>query len=169
MNHSEGFVESSVDFVASSEDFVESLVDFVVSSEDFVASSEDFVASLVEGVEEASGVVVSDGVIEASGVVASDGVIEASGVVASDGVIEASVGVSAFGLQAPKVVSKPSSSRTITFDFTVKTLTIFQVSGFSPILIGSLNLLPPSKKGLLAHFLTDVAIPVFELPYVVGE
>ena len=152
MNHSEGFVESSVDFVvssedfvASSEDFVESLVDFVVSSEDFVASSEDFVASLVEGVE------------------------EASGVVASDGVIEASVGVSAFGLQAPKVVSKPSSSRTITFDFTVKTLTIFQVSGFSPILIGSLNLLPPSKKGLLAHFLTDVAIPVFELPYVVGE
>jgi hypothetical protein len=164
MNHSEGFVESSVDFVvssedfvASSEDFVESLVDFVVSSEDFVASSEDFVASLVEGVEEASGVVVSDGVIEASGVVASDGVIEAS------------VGVSAFGLQAPKVVSKPSSSRTITFDFTVKTLTIFQVSGFSPILIGSLNLLPPSKKGLLAHFLTDVAIPVFELPYVVGE
>ena len=164
MNHSEGFVESSVDFVvssedfvASSEDFVESLVDFVVSSEDFVASSEDFVASLVEGVEEASGVVVSDGVIEASGVVASDGVIEAS------------VGVSAFGLQAPKVVSKPSSSRTITFDFTVKTLTIFQVSGFSPILIGSLNLLSPSKKGLLAHFLTDVAIPVFELPYVVGE
>ena len=131
MNHSEGFVESSVDFV--------------VSSEDFVASSEDFVASLVEGVEEASGVVASDGVIEASGV------------------------VSAFGLQAPKVVSNPSSSRTITFDFTVKTLTIFQVSGFSPILIDSLNLLPPSKKGLLAHFLTDVAIPVFELPYVVGE
>ena len=139
MNHSEGFVVSSEDFVVSSEDFVESLVDFVVSSEDFVASSEDFVASLVDGVE------------EASGVVASNGVIEASGVVASDGVIEASVGVSAFGLQAPKVVSKPNSSRTITFDFTVKTLTIFQVSGFSPILIGSLNLLPPSKKGLLAH------------------
>ncbi len=159
---SEDFVESSVVFVASSEDFVESSVVFVVSAEDFVES-------LLEGVEEASGVVASDGVEEASGVVASNGVGEASGVVASDGVEEASVGVSGFGLQAPKVVSKPSSSRTITFDFTVKTLTIFQVSGFSRILIGILNLLLPPKKGLLAHVLTDVAIPVFELPYVVGE
>jgi hypothetical protein len=67
---------------------------------------------------------VSAGVVVAAGV--SAGVVVAAGVSAGEVVAAGeavSVGVSSFGLQATSVVTKPSKTRTKTFDFTVNILT----------------------------------------------
>ncbi len=68
---------------------------------------------------------VSAGDIVAAGVSAGDVVV--AGVSAGDVVTAGeavSVGVSSFGLQAASVVTKPSKTRTKTFDFTVNILTL---------------------------------------------
>jgi hypothetical protein len=109
-----------------------------------------------------SGVVAGEGVAP-PGVVAGEGVIP-PGVVAGEGVIPAGVsagvvvpsgisagvvvpsGVSACGWQADRAVTKPTRSKTMTFDFTVNILTIFQFFGLSLILTGNVLFRSPLKE-----------------------
>ena len=85
---------------------------------------------------EGDGEGVSTGVASVAGV--SAGVVVSVGVSAGETVSVGdvvSVGVSSSaGWQAAKVVTKPSRTRTMTFNFTVKILSCFQVFGSFPIL-----------------------------------
>jgi hypothetical protein len=50
------------------------------------------------------------------------------------------------GWQADRAVIKPTRSKTMTFDFTVNILTIFQFFGLSPILTGNSLFRSPVKE-----------------------
>lgn len=86
-----------------------------------------------------------------AGVVVSAGV--STGLVVSAGLV-VSVGVSAWGWQAAKVVTRPNKTRMIAFDFTVHILTLILICRRCPILTEMLSSFPGFRKGLSGVFST---------------